>query len=82
VEELTAAFAAWVETAVDAHSVEFLQTATVEFQDLETWGHVPDVNEGNLGKLAAPLSGDADSTAEGGDHVAEVLPAVETFVGV
>jgi len=40
------------------------------------------VNEGNFGKLAAPLSGNTDTTAQGGDHVAEFLPTVEAFVGV
>jgi len=67
---------------VYAHAVQLLKTSTVELQHLEAWGHVPDVNEGNLGKFAAPLSSDADAAAEGGDEVAEVLPAVEAFVGV
>lgn len=65
---------------MDAHSVEFLQTSTVELEDLEAWGDVPDVCEGNVGELAAPLSSNADTTAEGHDGVAQGLAAVEAFV--
>lgn len=79
-EELTAALADGVQAAVDAHAVQLLQTAAVELEDLEAWGDVPDVAEGNLGKLAAPLSSHADSTAQGHEHVAAFLAAVEAFV--
>jgi len=40
------------------------------------------VSEGDLSEFAAPFGGDADAAAEGGDDVAEFLPAVEAFVGV
>jgi len=66
---------------VDAHSVQFLETSAVEFQALEAGCDVPDVNEGDVGELAAPLSGDADAAAQGHDGVAKVLAAVEAGVG-
>jgi len=67
---------------VDEHSPELLKTSTVELQTFEAWRDEPDVYEGDVGKLAAPFSGDADSTAEGHEQVAEFLAAVEAFVGV
>jgi len=67
---------------VDAHSVQLLATSAVELEDLEAWCDVPDVDEGDMGELAAPFHGDADSTAEGHDGVAKVLAAVEASVGV
>jgi len=80
-EEISTTLAARIETAVDTHSVQLLKASTVELQDLVAWCDVPDVDEGNLSKLAAPLGSNADTTAQGGDHVAQALPAVEAFVG-
>lgn len=81
-EQLTAALADWIQAAVDAHAVQLLKTSAVELEDLEAWGDVPDMAEGNLGELTAPLGGQTDSTAQGHDHVAAFLAAVEAFVGV
>ena len=67
---------------MDVHSPQLLKTSTVELQAFEAWRDEPDVNEGDVGELAAPFSGDADSTAEGHHQVAEFLAAVEAFVGV
>ena len=67
---------------MDAHAVELLQTAAVELQHLEAWGDEPDVGEGDVGELAAPLGGDTDAAAEGHDGVAQALAAVEALVGV
>jgi len=67
---------------MDAETVQFLETSAVEFQALEAWGDEPDVNEGDIGELTSPLSGDADSTAEGHEEIAHFLAAVEAFVGV
>jgi len=67
---------------VDAHSVELLAAAAVELEALEAGGDVPDVDEGDLGEVAAPAHGDADAAAEGHDGVAQVLAAGEAFVGV
>jgi len=81
-EENTASLADGVHAAVDAHSVQLLETSTVELQHLEARSDVPDVAEGDVGELTAPLGSDADSTEEGHQHVAEVLAAVEAFVRV
>ena len=81
-KEETAGFAARIHTAVDAHAVELLETAAVELQHLEAWGDVPDVGEGDVGELTAPLGGDADAAAEGHDGVAQALAAVEALVKV
>jgi len=67
---------------VDAHPVQFLATSTVELEALEAGGDVPDVDEGDVGELAAPLSGDADAAAQGHDGVAQLLAAVEAGVGI
>jgi len=66
---------------VDAHAIQFLATSAVEFEALEAWGDMPDVDEGDVGELTAPPSGHADTTTEGHDRVAEVLAAVEAGVG-
>ena len=81
-KEETAGFAARIHAAVDAHAVELLETAAVELQHLEAWGDVPDVGEGDVGELTAPLGGDADAAAEGHDGVAQALAAVEALVRV
>jgi len=65
---------------VDAHAVQLLETSAVELQDLEAGSDVPDMNEGDVRELTAPLGGDADTAQEGHDHVAEALAAVETLV--
>ncbi|GFO29059.1 hypothetical protein PoB_005556400 [Plakobranchus ocellatus] len=81
-EELAAGLTAWIQAAMDAHAVEFLQTSTVELQNLEARRDVPDVCEGDVGELTAPLGGDADTTTQGHDGVAQALTAVEAFVRV
>merc|ERR1712241_415148 len=71
-----------VQAAVDAHPVQLLAASAVELQALEAGGHVPDVDEGDVGEVAAPLHGDADAAAEGHDGVAQVLAAGEALVRV
>jgi len=65
---------------VHAHAVQLLQAAAVDLQTLEARGHVPNVNEGDPGELAAPLSGDTDATECGHQQVAETLAEVEASV--
>ena len=81
-EEQTAGFTERIQAAVDAHSVQLLAASAVDLQDLEARSDVPDVGEGDVCELAAPLQGDADAAEESVDHVAQVLPAVEALVGV
>jgi len=66
---------------VTTHSVELLATSAVNLEDLEAGSDVPDVEEGNVGKLAAPFGGDAASAAQGHDHVAALFPEVKALVG-
>jgi len=81
VEEQTASLAERVEAAVDAHSVQLLAAAAVDFADLEAGRDVPDVDEGDLAELAAPLHGDADAVEEREQHVGNILAQVEALVG-
>jgi len=81
VEEQTAGLAERVQAAVDAHPVQLLAAAAVDFADLEAGRDVPDVDEGDLAELAAPLHGDADAVEEREQHVGDVLAHVEARVG-
>ena len=81
-EEQTAGFTKRIQAAVDAHSVQLLAASAVDLQDLEARSDVPDMGEGDVTELAAPLHGDADAAEESVDHVTQVLAAVEAFVGV
>lgn len=81
-EEITAGLAARIQAAVHAHAVDLLNASAVELQHLEARGDVPDVDEGDTGKVAAPLHGDADAAEKSVDVVAETLAAVEALVGV
>ena len=80
-EEQTAGFTDRVQAAVDAHSVQLLAASAVDLQDLEERSDVPDVHEGDVTELHAPLHGDADAVEESVDHVGQVLAAVEAHVG-
>ena len=80
-EKKTTGLAARVKAAVHAEPVQLLQTSAVDLQHLEAGRDVPDVDEGDLTELAAPLHGDADAIEEGHEPVSEVLAAVEAFVG-
>ena len=81
-ENETAGFTERIQAAVDAHSVQLLAASAVDLQDLEARSDVPDVGEGDLCELAAPLHGNADAAEESADHVTQVLAAVEALVGV
>ena len=69
-EEQTAGLTAGVQTAVHTHAVHLLQAAAVDLHHLEARGDVPDVGEGDVGELTAPLRSDADATEQSVDHVA------------
>ena len=80
-EEHSTGLAARIDAAVDTHSVQLLTTAAVELEHLEAGRDEPDVGEGDVGEFTAPFHGDTDTTEESVDHVTQVLPAVEAFVG-
>jgi len=79
-KEECACVAPGIHQAVYAHTVQLLQAAAVDLQTLEARGHVPNVNKGNPGKLAAPLSSDTDAAQRGHQQVAETLAEVEASV--
>lgn len=80
-EDSSAWLEAWRHAAVDAHSIETLANPAVDLEPLEAWSDVPDVVEGDVGKLTAPLCGDAATEAQGQQFVAEVFPEVKAGVG-
>jgi len=81
VEEQTAGLAAGVKAAVHTQAVQLLQTSAVNLQHLEERRDVPDVDEGHLTQLGAPLHGDADAIEEREEPVGELLAQVEAHVG-
>jgi len=81
VEEQTTRLAAGVEAAVHAQAVQLLQTSAVDLQHLEERRDVPDVDEGHLAQLGAPLHGDADTVEEREQPVDILLAQVEAHVG-
>jgi len=81
VEEQTAGLAAGVEAAVHAQPVQLLAAAAVDLQHLVERSDVPDVDEGHLTQLGAPLHGDADAVEEREQPVGPLLAQVEAHVG-
>jgi len=81
VEEQTAGLAEGIQAAVDAHAVHLLAASAVDLQHLEEGRDVPDVDEGNVGKLLTPFYGDADTIEEGEKPVDDVLAELEALVG-
>jgi len=81
VEEQTAGLAAGIHTAVHAQAVQLLAAAAVDLQNFVQWSDVPDVDEGHLTQLGAPLHGDADAIEEREEPVGELLAQVEAHVG-
>lgn len=65
-EEHSACYAAWLQAAVDTHSITFLHTSAVEVQELEEWSEVPDVVEGGDSEIVTPLGGDTDAIEQSG----------------
>jgi len=72
---------AWVKTTLDAQSPKSLYHMQVDLNSLQQRCEVPDVPEGNLGEVASPHGGNADTEKCGSDDIAESFPQVETFVG-
>ena len=79
-EDVSASFNAWNAAAAEAGVHEFSVDAAVEVEHSEAWSDHPDVTEGNVGEFTAPVSGNADTTKQGHDFVAESKPAVEAGV--
>ena len=69
------------DTAVDACRVHSLVQSAVDFADLQARRNDPDMAEGDVGELTAPLCCDTNSAANREDVVAEPLPARVTSGG-
>jgi len=81
VEQQTAGLAERIQAAVDAHAVHLLAASAVDLQHLEERRDVPNVDEGDVGKLLTPFHGDADTIEQSEQPVDEVLAELEAFVG-
>jgi hypothetical protein len=81
VEAVTHRLEAWLHAALETGTVELLDAATVDHEGAEVGGHVPDVDERDPGKLAAPPGRQRKSVHDGQDVVQARLPAVEAAVG-
>jgi len=81
VEECTTCFTHRYYAATQTCLKDFLAYIAVEIADLQARGNVPNVQKGNIGELTSPASGNADSTEECAELVAESHPAVEACVG-
>lgn len=64
------------------HAVELPDAAAVDLQYLEAGGHLPDVREADTREAAAPPKSQGQGADEREDLVAQVLAAVEAFVGI
>ena len=80
VEDHSAGHTARLDAAVDTLWVDVSAEAAVDLHHLEAWSKVPDVRERNVRELASPAGCYTYSAQQGGDLVAEALPAVEARV--
>jgi len=65
---------------LEAGTIELLCAAAVDLADSQAWGYVPDMVEGDEGKLGSPFHGDTHSKKESKKLIAAVLTAVEAAV--
>jgi len=80
-EQLPARFTAGITAGVDDGGVDFREDLDLYFVCPHEWCEIPDMLEGYAGEVASPGTGDPDTTAGGGDDVAQGLPEVEALVG-
>ena len=69
------------QTALEARAEELLQAAAVDLEGTEARRDMPDMGEGDHGKLAAPAKSQRDAAQDGKHIVAAVLSALEAAVG-
>jgi len=70
-------FKEWLQTTLEAGTIELLCAAAVDLADSQAWGHVPHVIEGDEGKLSSPFHGDTDSKEESKELIEAVFTAIE-----
>ena len=80
-EEQTTRLTDGTQTAFQTHGEELLRAAAVDHEDTQTGRDLPDMLEGDHGKLAAPAQRQRDAAEDAEDVVAASLGAVEAFVG-
>ena len=80
-EEEATRFTDGTQTALETRAKELLRAAAVDHEDTQTRRDLPDMLEGDHGKLAAPAQRQRDAAEDAEDVVAASLGAVETVVG-
>ena len=80
-EKQTRRFTDGTQTALETRAEELLRAAAVNYEDTQTRRDLPDMLEGDHGKLAAPAQRQRDAAEDAEDVVAASLGAVEAFVG-
>ena len=80
-EKQTRRFTDGPQTALETRAEELLRAAAVDHEDTQTRRDLPDMLEGDHGKLAAPAKSDGASAEDAEDVVAAVLGAVEAGIG-
>jgi len=69
VEKQSACHTNRFKAAADTLSPDLLEAATVDVQQLEARREAPDMEEGSVSELAAPVGGDEHATKDGPDVV-------------
>ena len=80
-EEETHGFTDRTQTALEERAEELLRAAAVDHIGTEAWRDLPDMHEGDHGKLAAPAQRQRKAANNGQEVVAAVLAALEAAVG-
>ena len=80
-EKQTRRFTDGTQTALETRAEELLRAAAVNYEDTQTRRDLPDMLEGDHGKLAAPAQRQRDAAEDAEDVVAASLGAVEAVVG-
>ena len=80
-EKQTRRFTDGTQTALETGAEELLRAAAVDHENTQTGCDVPDMLEGDHGKLAAPAQRQRDAAEDAEDVVAASLGAVEAVVG-
>lgn len=75
VEYSPACFEAWRHTTTNKNRIKSSTHATINLKYLQERGDKPYMAEGDVGKLATPLSSNTAAATKGQEFVAEVFPA-------
>lgn len=81
VENSPARFKAWRHITADNERIKSSAHATVNLKYLQERRNIPHVVEGDVGKLATPLSSNTATATKGQKFVAEVFPAFKAGIG-